>query len=100
MKEITFQNPNISSPLLETKNKISQDKEDKGFGALLENSIDEINNLHKEAEKATVELASGNKKNIHQTMIALEKASVSFQMMMQVRNKIVAAYDEIKRMSV
>ncbi|MBP8105834.1 MAG: flagellar hook-basal body complex protein FliE, partial [Nitrospira sp.] len=38
--------------------------------------------------------------NIHQTMVALQQADVSFQLMMQVRNKLVTAYEEIQRMQI
>jgi flagellar hook-basal body complex protein FliE len=41
---------------------------------------------------------TGQTANLHETMIALEKADVSFQLMLQVRNKIVGAYEEIMRM--
>ncbi len=100
MKPITIPNQISPSLLADMKKNVVQEEPDKGFGALLKNSINEINHLHKEADKAVVELASGNKKNIHQTMIALEKADVSFQLMMQVRNKIIEAYNEVKRMQV
>jgi len=72
----------------------------KDFEALLTDSIKEVNNLQLEADKAIQELAAGKKENVHATMIAIEKASISFQMMMQVRNKIVEAYNEIMRMQV
>jgi flagellar basal-body rod protein FlgB len=45
-------------------------------------------------------LATGKQTNIHQTMIAAEKADVSFELLMQIRNKLVAAYDKIMRMQV
>jgi len=70
------------------------------FESLLTDSIKEVNNLQLEADKAIEELAAGKKENVHSTMIAIEKASVSFQLMMQVRNKIVEAYNEIMRMQV
>ncbi len=49
---------------------------------------------------AVEELATGSETDIHNTMIALEKAEVSFQLMMQVRNKIVTAYETIMRTGV
>ena len=45
-------------------------------------------------------LSKGEQKDIHQTMIAMEKASLSFELMMQIRNKAIAAYDEIRRMPI
>lgn len=43
---------------------------------------------------------TGQTENVHQTMVALQKADASFQLMMQVRNKLVAAYEEINRMQI
>ncbi|MDY6949909.1 MAG: flagellar hook-basal body complex protein FliE [Thermodesulfobacteriota bacterium] len=70
------------------------------FGHILEKAIGEVNTLQGEADKAVQELAAGAQKDIHGTMIALEKAEVSFKLMMQVRNKIISAYEEIMRMQV
>jgi len=71
-----------------------------GFSRILKDSIEEVNRLQVEADRASQELLLGKNTNIHQVMIAIEKANVSFQLMMQVRNKIVAAYEEIMRMQV
>jgi flagellar hook-basal body complex protein FliE len=47
---------------------------------------------------ATTELLQGDRQDVHNVMISVEKADVAFQLMMQVRNKIVSAYQEISRM--
>lgn len=70
------------------------------FVRFLEESIDQVNGLQKEASLSAESLATGNGENIHETMIALEKAELSFKMMMQVRNKIIKAYEEVMRMQV
>ena len=70
------------------------------FGEMLKNSINEVNTRQIEADHASRDLAVGNNKDIHQTMILMEKADISFQLMMQVRNKIIAAYEEIMHMQV
>jgi flagellar hook-basal body complex protein FliE len=76
-------------------------KDDKGgFSEILKNSINKTNELQKEASNAVNMLASGEKIDIHNAMIAVEKADVSFRLMMEVRNKIVEAYHEITRMQV
>lgn len=76
-------------------------KSSKGdFLDALKNSINETNQLQKEAGKAVSQLASGEKIDIHNAMIAVQKADVSFRLMMEVRNKIVEAYHEITRMQV
>ena len=59
-----------------------------------------MNDLQHQADISVRELAAGRQKDIHQTMIAMEKAEISFQLMMKVRNKIIAAYEEIMRMSI
>ncbi len=70
------------------------------FGQMLKESIDRVNSLQKEAESAIKGLAKGELKNVHDAMIAIEKANVSFNLMLQVRNKLVQAYEEIMRMQI
>lgn len=72
----------------------------KSFGSVLEDSLAEVNRLQQQADRSITDLATGEKASVHDTMIAMEQASVSFQLMMQVRNKIVEAYQEILRMQV
>ena len=71
------------------------------FGDVLKEAISEVNQLSNAADSAIQkQLASGESTDLHATMIALEKAEVSFQLMMQIRNKILKAYEEIMRMPV
>ena len=76
------------------------EKAEKPFMETLKESLSQVNNIQKEADQSVVDLASGKDQEIHQTMIAIEKADVSFQLMMKVRNKILSAYEEISRMQV
>ena len=73
---------------------------DKTFSDTLKSSIGEVNRLQVETDGAIRELVAGNEKNVHEVMVAMEKASISLELMVQVRNKIIAAYDEIKRMQI
>jgi flagellar hook-basal body complex protein FliE len=59
-----------------------------------------VNQLQQDAADAKSAYAIGEKANLHDTMIAIEQADVSFRMLMQVRNRIVEAYQEILRMQV
>jgi flagellar hook-basal body complex protein FliE len=68
------------------------------FTDSLSQAMDEVENLQTEAQEQATALLEGNGADIHSAMIAVEKADLSFQLMMQVRNKIVAAYQEITRM--
>ena len=69
------------------------------FGSALKHAINQVNDLelgsHGELQKFM-----NNDSDLHSVMIALEKADVSFQMMMQIRNKIVSAYQEIMKAQV
>jgi flagellar hook-basal body complex protein FliE len=70
-----------------------------GFGNFLKDAIDQVNNLEK-TSSGELEKFLDEKSDLHSVMIALEKADLSFQVMMQVRNKIVSAYQEIMRTQV
>ena len=70
------------------------------FGTVLKRSLAEVNRLQGEADAAVESLVTGKGVTLHETMIALEKADLSFRLMMQVRNKIVDAYREIVSMQV
>ncbi|RKY02556.1 flagellar hook-basal body complex protein FliE [Candidatus Poribacteria bacterium] len=72
--------------------------EGKSFIDVLKESIQKVNELQMEADRAIAELATGKNMDIARTMIAVEKASIAFQLMTQIRNKIVEAYQEIMRM--
>jgi flagellar hook-basal body complex protein FliE len=91
----------ISSPQSKTISSISEgDDKGKSFSNMLTESIDKVNDLQKQADTAIDDLVIGNNKDIVQTMITMEKADISFRLMMQVRNKILQAYEEVMRMQV
>ncbi len=70
------------------------------FSRVLENAINNVNENEINAENAVNNFVSGKETSLHNTLIALEKADVSFKLMMQVRNKLMEAYSEIMRTSV
>lgn len=74
--------------------------EGKSFKEVLADSIGEVQRLQSDADMTIKKLVSGEIKDVTEVMVAVEKADVSFQTMMAVRNKIVAAYEEIMRMQV
>ncbi len=71
-----------------------------GFVDTLKSAIGKVNDTQLEAGRAVEALMTGDTQDIHRTMVALQQADVSFQLMMQIRNKLVAAYEEIQRMQV
>jgi flagellar hook-basal body complex protein FliE len=71
------------------------------FAQVLKNSIDQVNQTQQQAQKLTEDFATGDPNaNLHEVMIALQKANVSFQEMVQVRNKLVSAYQDIMNIQV
>jgi len=69
-----------------------------GFKETLTNAISQVEDMHSSAESQMTELLKGDRSDVQNVMIAVEKADIAFQLMMQVRNKIVNAYQEISRM--
>jgi flagellar hook-basal body complex protein FliE len=71
-----------------------------GFLSTLEKAMEEVNVDQLQADGAIKDLVAGKSKNIHETMLQIQKADLSLKTMMQVRNKILEAYKEIIRMQV
>ena len=69
------------------------------FGKLLKEAIQQVNDVEK-GSQGELQKYLGNESDLHSVMIALEKADLSFQVMMQVRNKILQAYQEIMKAQV
>ncbi|NOY38732.1 MAG: flagellar hook-basal body complex protein FliE [Nitrospirae bacterium] len=76
-----------------------EDKTGGSFEVLLDETIGKVASLQKETEKAIAEIGNGGG-DIVETMVAMQKADLSFQVMIEVRNKLVTAYEEIMRMQV
>lgn len=71
------------------------------FAQVLQNSIAQVNQTQQQAEGMAANFAAGDgNANLHEVMIALQKANVSFQEMVQVRNKLVTAYHDVMNMQV
>ena len=96
---------NIINRLEETtapqqKESAQKDEKSASFKEMLKESIEEVNKLQLEAQQTMEDLASGKDKDIQHAMMTLQKADVSLRTMMEVRNKLVEAYQEIMRMQV
>ena len=68
------------------------------FGDVLQNAVQTVDSLNNSAGAQVNSLLQGGSNDVTGVMIAVEKADVSFQLMMQVRNKIVSAYQDIEKM--
>ena len=68
------------------------------FEQMLQQSLSNVNQLQLEADKAVAALATGEEQDLHNTMITMEKADIAFRLLMQIRNKVINAYETIMRM--
>ena len=69
-----------------------------GFGDVLKTAFNQVSNLQGSAESQVTNLLQGGNADMSKVMVSVEKADVAFQLMMQVRNKIVTAYQDIEKM--
>lgn len=72
----------------------------KSFKEILFDALNHVNKLQEESASATVKLAKGEIENLHDVMIAGQKASIALSATIEVRNKVIEAYQEIMRMQV
>lgn len=70
------------------------------FGDTLTQAMSDVNALQEQAGTAVNRLVSGEATDLHEVMIAVEKARTSFDLLMEIRNKAIDAYREIMRMQV
>jgi len=92
--------PKLQVPEIRTLRDLETGKDSTSFGEVLKDAISTVNELQKQSNQEIEKLMTGESQDLHTTVIAMQKADLSFQMMMQVRNKIVQAYQEIMRMQV
>ncbi|ABA88442.1 flagellar hook-basal body complex protein FliE [Syntrophotalea carbinolica DSM 2380] len=93
----------ISQPLqtaIKAGGEAQTKKTGNSFGDLLAEAIDEVGKTQAQADQAIEKLQTGESRNIHEVMIAMEKAGISMRLMVQMRNKVVEAYQEIMRMQI
>ncbi|MFH1862880.1 MAG: flagellar hook-basal body complex protein FliE [bacterium] len=83
--------PEVSSP---------SESGETSFKDTLKHFIQDVNSMQLNAEGTATRLATGELENLHQVMLAMEEAQTSFQLMMEMRNKILEAYREVMRMQV
>jgi flagellar hook-basal body complex protein FliE len=82
-----------------TEDKAAQ-PEGTAFADTLKKALYKVNSLQIKADEAATALATGQAEDVHQVVIALEEAMLAMQLTMQVRNKILEAYQEISRMQI
>jgi flagellar hook-basal body complex protein FliE len=95
LRDMQTDTPKLSAPKADDKDSSGQ-----SFFDHLKNGIKEVDAMQKTADKMGIELSTGKSGNIHETMLAASQAELSFNLMVQMRNKALEAYSEIMRMPV
>lgn len=79
---------------------IAQGPKESGFGSMFENMIETVQQKQATASDLTKQVLLGENDQMHQSVIAMQEASVAFTLMVEVRNKLVESYQELMRMPV
>jgi flagellar hook-basal body complex protein FliE len=69
-----------------------------GFGSVLADAIGRVDQFQKNADSSIGKFLSGEDEEVHKVALATQQASISFDLFLQVRNKVVSAYQEVMRM--
>lgn len=88
------------SPLSTGKAAGPQQQQGPSFGELLKQQLNQVNELQQDAKEAVEDLAAGRRDDLESVIMATEKADVAFRMLLQVRNKVMDAYEEVKQIRV
>ncbi len=72
----------------------------KDFNSMLKSTIKQVTTAEQQGENAILDLQAGKAQNLHDVMIAVEKADISLRMLVQIRNKALEAYNEILKLNV
>jgi flagellar hook-basal body complex protein FliE len=70
------------------------------FGELLHSALNRVGALQSEADRAVEGLTLGRQTDIHSTMIAVEKAGIAMELALQIRNKLLSAYETLMRQQI
>src|SRR5215208_4786103 len=93
--------PSVSNkPDVPATTEAGNDAKSGGFGQALSQAVTSLNETQNAADDASVRMAAGDPIDLHEVMLARETASLHFQLAVQVRNKLVEAYQDVMRMQI
>jgi flagellar hook-basal body complex protein FliE len=100
MKEMNVKAISPASESISIHSTDNNNKEAVSFKDVLMGEINKVSELEKQSDALTADFISGKTDNIHSVLIAAEKASIAFELMIAIRDKVLDAYNEIMRMQV
>ena len=93
-----IQNMKVQNEL--QKNSASEEEKGTGFLDTLKEKLNEVNDKQIEADNLTQKFIKGEEEDIHKVMLSTEEAKMSLELAVEIRNKLVAAYEEFNRMQI
>ena len=90
----------MDTPLLKGKAEYNEVDDVDSFSETLEKAMNNLKDTHKESAKLMKDYASGKAVDVSEVMIAMEKTSMTTELAMQIRNKLVEGYQEIIKMQI
>jgi flagellar hook-basal body complex protein FliE len=78
----------------------TSDTGDESFADMIREAVNSVDQMQKSAENSAEAVIAGDEENIHEVMISMEKAQLSFQLMVEIRNRAVETYQELSRMQI
>ncbi len=70
------------------------------FASVLRQAVERVEGMRRQADDSVMKLLAGENEEVHQTVLAVQKAELAFELFLEVRNKVVQAYQEIMRMPI
>ena len=98
IQSVSFMAPTMATQQQSTR--ITPFEAQQNFGTMLKDAIQSVNEQQGVSDKLTGKLIRGEEVELHQVMIASQKASITLNATMEIRNKVIEAYQEIMRMPV
>lgn len=90
----------VSQIPTDTTNAATSGGSSSSFGSVVKDAVDSLGKTQKLSEQEMARAVTGESPDLHRTIIALQTADLGFQFALQVRNKVINAYEEIMRMQV
>ena len=94
---VSFTLPQIDSPTSAVRSapEVESAGGPESFGSTLKSAVKEVNSLQNQADEMAVKVTTGDIEDVHQAMVAMQKAGLALQFTVQVRNKVIEAYQSV-----
>jgi flagellar hook-basal body complex protein FliE len=101
MNEIkSIQNQIIIPEIKQQETTVVKKDDSISFGDTISNFLDAVNTAQVDAKDSVSEIVTGESENLHEAMAKVEEAKISFELMLEIRNKLLQSFQEIQRMQV